>query len=712
MALEEIGGVSAAIEFQDRFSEPTARALEAIARLQDAIGKFRGGLGDAAKGMQGVTRGADAMARASAAMADAAAAFACAEADAGGIIDKMPAALDKSAAAFGRMQDQAEKIAGSMADAAKAAASASRAQLRVPGGGAPRTPGLPPGWPRAPRAESPFSGTSTTEPVGQVSAVIGGATEAYFKWTIASLIAQQLAGAAMGLLGTGCQILDNQASLAQTGLSKPEIAKATLTAEQLATQILGSTPSEALAGFMELRSVLGNNGEAMAALPVFLKNTMALLGRGLGGEGDMLKLVKALDVQGALKNAKGQLDPAKLQDVLHTMTAAMIASQGLLTPAMMLRFVQMAGPGIQNADLTDVLRSYVELLIGIGNRTGRGTGMAYLKLLGGQMTTAQLRAFENLGLINPKDVGGTKGHPFIDPDKLLGAIELREKGLGAWVEDVLFPQILKKYGKLDISTVERAIAQFPVSAQRVLAGFFTMGPQIKRFGGKGGLFDQALASDLLGSLMATGWTANVKNLSTAFETFIQVLSKPEADQAVKTLSGLANFFRSMTAWMLKDQERAAHGGNRVILPWWSPLPGNTATHQQGRRTLFDWILSIDPKTGKPFDWFGPLGNLQVQGQSPERHFGSAPAGTDVIWPKQVTVHDDSTHDATINVSAPLNVRIDGSLLGADYATLDFYMQGWIAKHAQEIGSAVEKTQTKNKRRTFLDAGGPLGAYAP
>lgn len=71
------------------------------------------------------------------------------------------------------------------------------------------------------------------------------------------------------------------------------------------------------------------------------------------------------------------------------------------------------------------------------------------------------------------------------------------------------------------------------------------------------------------------------------------------------------------------------------------------------------------------------------------------------------------HISNVPVHAPLNVTIDGSLPGSDYATWIFSMQVRIKQHAQQLGNAVTtQIQQHNKQRTFLDANGPLGGYAP
>ena len=697
MAMEELGGISAAIEFQDQYSEQVAKAIQALGRLQDAVEKFQSGLSASASGIEAFGQAAAALGRgmegiinASRAMADSAKAFSGHEIRALEALSKMAGPLGNAEAKFTAMQGDADRIAASMAAAAASADAAASAALKAPG-----MPGgiVPPGGEQF-IARGPRERPGPSEPVGTAGALVSGAADVYFKWTIASLMARGAVSGVMGFLDAGGQVTDIQAALAQQGLTPSQIDQATTGAEHAAVNIPGSTISEALAGFMELRSVLGNNKEALAALPAFLKNTMALAGRGLGGDQDMLHLIKALDVQGAFKNAKGQLDPAKLETALHATVAAMVASQGLLTPAMLMRFVQMAGPGLQSANIEDVLRSYVELLIGIGNRTGRGTGMAYLKLMGGQMTTSQLKAFENLGLINPSDVGGTKGHPFINPDKLLGAAELRQKGLGSWVEDVLFPQILKQYGKLDISTVERAIAQFPVSAQRVLAGFFTMNQQIKRFGGKGGLFDQAIGTDLLAELMKTGWTANVKNLSTAFTSFVQAASLPETVKATNTLKIMADFFRDLTAQELSADAtlKKMHDQGGPVLPGWWPLPGNEATHKAGKKTL--WDETIGELLGP---WFGPGADLKTPGPSVPRNFRRL-----VGEPEQ-----PADNHVTVTLHAPITVQ--GPLIGNE-EELDMILNNWWEAHSKAITSTIEeslaKIQHQKKRTTFLDWGGP------
>ncbi|MGH7102888.1 MAG: hypothetical protein ACREFJ_10880 [Acetobacteraceae bacterium] len=103
---------------------------------------------------------------------------------------------------------------------------------------------------------------------------------------------------------------------------------------------------------------------------------------------------------------------------------------------------------------------------------------------------------------------------------------------------------------------------------------------------------------------------------------------------------------------------------------------------------------------RPTGWFSWL-NLRVPGTPPLLHFQPAPMGTDTTWPAAPRLNARSPAPP-VTVNAPLNVTIDGSLLGADYATLDFYMQGWIRQHAQQIGAAVQQHQQHQRRRTMLD----------
>ncbi|MDA8051056.1 MAG: hypothetical protein M0002_13825 [Rhodospirillales bacterium] len=59
----------------------------------------------------------------------------------------------------------------------------------------------------------------------------------------------------------------------------------------------------------------------------------------------------------------------------------------------------------------------------------------------------------------------------------------------------------------------------------------------------------------------------------------------------------------------------------------------------------------------------------------------------------------------VHVTAPLNVTVEGSMLG-DYASLSMFLSDWWHKHSAEVGASVahqiKATQTHHKRATFLD----------
>ncbi|MGH7118165.1 MAG: hypothetical protein ACREFP_04110 [Acetobacteraceae bacterium] len=114
----------------------------------------------------------------------------------------------------------------------------------------------------------------------------------------------------------------------------------------------------------------------------------------------------------------------------------------------------------------------------------------------------------------------------------------------------------------------------------------------------------------------------------------------------------------------------------------------------------------------PFNWdlrWPELSDLKVPGQlliAPDQ----PPAWVARIK-KARAAGGDSGQTTNVTIDAPLNVRIDGSLLGADYATLNFYMQGWIKRHGREIGNALHQVQKHNQRQSFLDRGGAEAASA-
>jgi hypothetical protein len=359
------------------------------------------------------------------------------------------------------------------------------------------------------------------------------------------------------LAQAGDRIIQQQQRMISQGLTLAQVHQSYSAALRGAATIEGTT----VAGNMEtLRNLYGTVGtyiNAQAVLPSVLRDTFVLRRQGQS-EDDINAIYKMIDMTGMAVGPNGQLDPARFAHALDVVTAALnLIPHGLISGASLRQFVRMMQPlaGLQGANPEQFFRDYIELSSQLGPTGGRGLAYFGLKLLGGQLSQAQVATLERDRLLMPGAIGGTREHPTLNPGGIVGYQELVQKGELAWFRDVLLPHIGVAWGSGDtpenIAKVLRGLAGLPITSQRAFATLFNLAPMMARFNEQ---LDREIPhlQDIFGDYQGT-LTAQLDDLESALGAFFEVLGLPAARAAIPFLAELTSGIQQLTLFVGQNQ---------------------------------------------------------------------------------------------------------------------------------------------------------------
>lgn len=351
------------------------------------------------------------------------------------------------------------------------------------------------------------------------------------------------------LAKAGDRIIQQRQKMLSMGIDQVTVQKNYVAALRAAAAIEGTTVSGNMATITLLRSIIGTSAQARAILPGTARDTWIL--RHLGqSTGDIAALYKALDVKGfGINEATGQLDPKKFIRSLDLLTAALnLMPHQILRGLGIYQFVRMAAPiGQLGGDPMAFIRNTFELMAQLGRTGGRGIAYMGIKLLGGQLTKAQVATLLRDKLVSPSGIGGTREHPFLKAGAIKGYQELLHKGLLAWFRDVLFPSLGIKPGDKSIGNLQKllhGLAGFPVTSQRAAGTLVTILPMVARFNEQ---LDKELPHlDETFNTLQTSVVAQLGDLGSALDSFFEVLGVPAAQAAIPWLKSITGAIQDMT----------------------------------------------------------------------------------------------------------------------------------------------------------------------
>ncbi|MDE3023359.1 MAG: hypothetical protein KGI54_16170 [Pseudomonadota bacterium] len=367
-----------------------------------------------------------------------------------------------------------------------------------------------------------------------------------------------LGKAYMGLADAGGKVLTQQGQILSLTGQQRDVAQATAEAYR-DIAISNTTIAGNLGAFQQLRGVFRDSGEAIKGMSAFLKGNAVFQGFG-GTASEFGKAIKALDIQGAFVNAKGQFDVSRLAPAIGDYNAAFGLSHGLLTPADLLNYTKMAGPAASMMDTHAYLRDNLELMLGLGRTGGRGEAYAIKDLIGGNVSKALAASLYHLGIVQLKNLSVTAGHYAIKRGGLQNEGELtsRNGGLIRWFYDTVLPDMQKHGYKLNAAGLAQALGSLPATTLRALTFALTNKAQVEAGMKK---FDQAsaLSPEQYHTMMATNYGLAKSNLASAFTSLWQALGTSPAQVMISTLNELASGIRNLTQWV------GAHPGYAKML---------------------------------------------------------------------------------------------------------------------------------------------------
>jgi hypothetical protein len=214
----------------------------------------------------------------------------------------------------------------------------------------------------------------------------------------------------------------------------------------------GSTRSEALEVFTDLKNVFGDFDEAKGELEPMLQlvTTLRMADLKQGGTGDMrqaLSMARFVEDQGgAINPATGTYDPAKFDEIARKAVSIYVATQGRVAPSDMLAFQKQGRTGGMLMDDHALYGETPFFAQGFGaSKLGTAIFSDVQVMLANRMTEKTADAFGDLGMYGSKHMvkHGQKSRLEWDQSTLKDADLLRHDPY-AWIHDVLGKAIADK----------------------------------------------------------------------------------------------------------------------------------------------------------------------------------------------------------------------------------------------------------------------------
>jgi hypothetical protein len=345
--------------------------------------------------------------------------------------------------------------------------------------------------------------------------------------------------------------------------AKPgDVDNAVKLATRLATDskngIIGTTPSQNLAGIRELVPFTHDLSSAEQTYQGAMRGAK-VLEELTGGKrkaiDEVQGLVKALEqVGGGIDPVTHQLSAERLQATIMEAVKTIVASGGTIDSNALLGFAKTAGGmGRLTTDMPTLFDNIMTAIIDMGgNRSSIGMAALGRQFLGGKMTGNTAAQLEDLGIMPAggweKAGGGIIMHPGA---QMKGIAEIMDpnKGIGSWLTDVWGPAVkakLEKEGHYDTAHImQESYKDFgQQTGQRFGLLFLQNLPQVQR--------DQLLRRGVDPASAYSGigdqdYAANINNVGSAAKGFMEVFGSASVPTAIGGLHLLADAIHGLTS---------------------------------------------------------------------------------------------------------------------------------------------------------------------
>lgn len=236
------------------------------------------------------------------------------------------------------------------------------------------------------------------------------------------------------------------------GFTHMEQVKAIGDAWQNTGKVITTTATDNLRSLLDLRNILGNLGEAQAALPI-ISRIQAVMGASTSeavsgnAKNFTFDIAKAADIAGYAKN------PEEFQKFAENMARVIMATQGRVTPNAYLSVLKYARQARYSLN-DDFLFHYLPTLIlenagasgGGGGSRGVGPMIAAMFRVTNQgyISRQALPLLQSLGLVRGNPLGTTTTGTTVESFKMPG---LAGANPFEWAQKVLMPAMHRKYGE-------------------------------------------------------------------------------------------------------------------------------------------------------------------------------------------------------------------------------------------------------------------------
>jgi hypothetical protein len=341
------------------------------------------------------------------------------------------------------------------------------------------------------------------------------------------------------------------------GMSQAEIAASVASAWKTAGSVITSTATENLKIISDLRTVLGDNNEAIAYAPRFAKVQGAyasILDHKLAGqaENQSFAAMKAIDKLGAVHNS------AEVNKHLEAMFRVTESTLGRVLPSDYQNFNKFARQASYGLDDQFRYKVLPELLMenkGAGGGSAGGTGPQVAALyrfnVQGIMNKRSAEMASQMGMIPAGSVLKTTTSGTTLKGGLLGA-DLSAKNPLRWVQEVLMPRIEKLYhiDASDTGAIIEKTNQLYKSNQgaaALVAEFVKKSQQYERFGK---LYDETPGIDAAYDMgMKNDPAANWKALHSAFENLNTAIGEQILPVLIPRINQLATGIQRVAGFL-------------------------------------------------------------------------------------------------------------------------------------------------------------------
>ncbi|MFT9458460.1 MAG: hypothetical protein ABF611_02750 [Acetobacter orientalis] len=349
------------------------------------------------------------------------------------------------------------------------------------------------------------------------------------------------------LVGAGKELVHQQSLMLQAGVSHRDIAQATASAWQAASNVIGSSAEKNIALVADLRNQLGSMQEAVTVLPQVAQMGVVLQNlTGQDQEKAGFTAIRFLDQRGALVDPRThEISTAHLTQQMRLLEGIAVGTRGRAGPDQLLSFQQYAR--LAGASLSDVgLMNLAPVIAASGSASSVGTQLSSLQqqLVGGVMTSAGAHWLERLGLMDSRRVHeGRGGHLTLDPGGLTGAGQLQSDPV-SWIRDNLIPALRRSKAT---TTEEQAAALLNSHLRSTVIGL--LGEVVRNmpaFQRDARNIQQAVSVDQYKVGQETDPTTKLNNFETAWHNLLTALGAPIVNDATGMIGKLTGVITTLT----------------------------------------------------------------------------------------------------------------------------------------------------------------------